>query len=211
MKRTGFKRREGPTSERETKPRARPAPKPGKCKHCKQRLEIVGKVIHDDCIPAFAAKVKAKSAAAKVKAEKAQDRATRERLKGIPDLIQEADKVFADFIRLRDKIAGHACISSGRPLDWSGNQTDAGHYRSRGAASHLRYHEDNCHAQSKHDNRFLAGNAVDYRIGLIARIGLARVEALEADNKPHKWTKEELIGIRDKYRAMVNAMKKEQA
>jgi hypothetical protein len=132
--------------------------------------------------------------------EKAETRARKEAIQTIPELIRLADRAFMDYIRARDKAAGHPCISSGRPLDWSGNKVDAGHYRSRGAASHLRYHEDNCHAQTKEENRFKAGNVVDYRINLIARIGLAAVEALEASNEPHKWTHEELRQIAATYR-----------
>jgi hypothetical protein len=132
-------------------------------------------------------------------------------LERIPDLIRAADQAFAAFIRERDRQAGLPCISSGKPLDWSGNQTDAGHYRSRGAASHLRYNEDNCHAQSKYENRHRAGNAVEYRIRLIARIGLARVEALESNNEVHHWTRDELRAIRDTYRSRVREMKKEAA
>ncbi|MBA3774673.1 MAG: recombination protein NinG [Ramlibacter sp.] len=41
------------------------------------------------------------------------------------------------------------------------------------------------------------------------RIGQARYEALEADNIPHKWTREELIGIRDDFRARLKELKKE--
>ena len=145
------------------------------------------------------------------KQERAQDRAKRASFERIPDLIAAADKEFASYIRERDRQAGYACISSGRPLDWTGNQVDAGHYRSRGAASHLRYNEDNCHAQSKHDNRHLGGNIVQYRINLIARIGLARVEALEADNTPHKWTHDELRAIRDQYKAKAKVLKREAA
>jgi hypothetical protein len=33
------------------------------------------------------------------------------------------------------------------------------------------------------------------------------VEALEASNEPHKWTREELIAIRDTYRAKLKALK----
>lgn len=94
-------------------------------------------------------------------------------------------------------------------MDWTGNAVDAGHYRSTGAASHLRFHEDNCHAQSKHDNQHLAGNAVDYRIGLIKRIGLVRVQALEADNTPHKWTRDELITIRVLYQRKTKVLKEQ--
>ena len=41
---------------------------------------------------------------------------------------------------------------------------------------------------------------MDYRIGLIQRIGLERVEALESSNAPHKWQREELIEVAQKYR-----------
>ena len=146
---------------------------------------------------------------AELKAERKDDRAKRDRMKSIPQLTAEAQREFNSFIRERDRQAGHACISSGRALDWSGNGVDAGHYRSVGAASHLRFDERNCHAQSKHDNQYKSGNAVDYRIGLIARIGLAAVEALEADNTPRKWTREELRGIKTKYAARRRALLKQ--
>ena len=48
---------------------------------------------------------------------------------------------------------------------------------------------------------------MDYRIGLMARVGLDAIEALEADNTPHKWTREELIAIRDTYKAKLKEMK----
>lgn len=140
-------------------------------------------------------------------AERAQVRKRREAIKTIPDLIKEAQREFNAYIRERDRLAGHVCVSSGRVLDWSGNSVDAGHYRSVGSASHLRFNENNCHAQSKHDNQWKSGNAVDYRIGLIERIGLEAVEALEADNRTHKWTRDELIAIKTLYRAKAKALK----
>jgi hypothetical protein len=154
----------------------------------------------------------AQSAATKraKKAERANDRAKGESLKTLPELLKEAQIQFNRCIRLRDMIAGHPCISSGRKLDWSGNATDAGHYRSIGAAGHLRFNEDNVHAQSKHDNQYKAGNVVEYRINLIARIGLERVEALENNNTVHKWTKDEVRAIRDTYRAKASQLAKEQ-
>lgn len=123
-------------------------------------------------------------------------------------ILREAQAAFNAYIRSRDRLAGFPCISSGRVLDWSGNNVDAGHYRSTGSAPHLRFDERNCHAQSKHDNRYLSGNAVDYRLGLISRIGLSEVEALEADQTPRKWRKDQLIEIRDSYRAKANALAK---
>lgn len=141
--------------------------------------------------------------------ERAEHRQAKEKVKTRSQHMQECQIAFNAYIRLRDQIAGHCCISSGRPLDWSGNATDAGHYRSVGSAPHLRFDERNCHAQSKQDNRFLSGNAVDYRIGLIARIGLEAVEELEADQSTRKYTIEDLKAIKAHYRAKVREMKKD--
>ena len=184
-----------------------------RCPHCKAKLEA-GQRIHPECIEpwaeAQAAKKEredAKRARAAAKVERAETKRRKEAIKTIPELTREAQIAFNAFIRARDQAAGYPCISSGRPLDWSGNAVDAGHYRSTGAAPHLRFNEDNCHAQSKFDNQWRAGNVVDYRIKLIERIGLERVEALEADNQVRKWTRQELIDIRDKYRAKTKEVK----
>lgn len=189
-------------------------PKPKRCKVCKAEftpLRPMQKACSIDCAKAMAVSERGKREAKEAARERVETRKRKEAIKTIPQLIAEADRAFMEWIRCRDRLAGHPCISSGRPLDWTANQVDAGHYRSRGAASHLRYHPDNCHAQAKQENRWLSGNAVDYRARLIERIGLARVEALESDNTPHKWAREELTEIRDEYRARVRAMKKEQA
>lgn len=154
-------------------------------------------------------RARVKREAEQKKTDIVQTRARKEAIKTIPVLIAEAQKEFNAFIRLRDQLAGHPCISSGRNLDWSGNGVDAGHYRSTGAASHLRFDERNCHAQSKHDNQYLAGNAVDYRINLIKRIGLSAVEALEADNDPIKWDRDVLRQLKTIYRAKTRALKRE--
>lgn len=186
--------------------------KSSKCPHCRTKLPE-GFRIHAECVEGWwtaqAAKRKAqaeRAAAKRRKVDRATDRARRRALETIPELIKAADKEFAAFIRLRDRLAGHPCVSSGRPLDWSGNQVDAGHYLSRGARSHLRYNEDNCHAQSKHDNQFRAGNVVAYRINLIKRIGIERVEALESNYEVHKWQADELRAIRETYKAKRKAL-----
>jgi hypothetical protein len=170
-----------------------------------------------DCMATYADKVAAKSAQRRAKAERvaAQEsrkviRLRKEALKTRSDWMKEAQRAFNAFVRARDQVAGYPCISSGRPLDWSGNGVDAGHYRSVGSAPHLRFNEDNCHAQSKHDNQWKSGNAVDYRINLIKRIGLERVEALEADNEPRKYRIHELKEIIETYRRKTKELKNEQ-
>ena len=140
--------------------------------------------------------------------ERSSIRARKEAIKTIPVLIKEAQREFNAYIRARDR--DQPCISCGAPPpDLSGLHAgrDAGHYRSVGSASHLRFHEDNVHAQCVHCNQWGAGRAVDYRIGLVARLDLARVEALEHNNTPNKWTHEELRGIRDTYRAKLKELK----
>lgn len=141
----------------------------------------------------------------KVDRDKKQERQTtkarKEAIKTIYDLIKEAQTAFNAFIRARD--SKQPCISCGKPPpDLSGLHAgrDAGHFRSTGSASHLRFDEDNCHAQCVKCNQYGAGMAIDYRISLIKRIGLERVERLESDNEVHKWTREELRRIKVIYR-----------
>src|SRR5574343_115741 len=173
--------------------------KPRKCRVCRndfQPVRCLQQTCSFDCEVKLglihAEKSKRKREKAERIAEIASTKILREKLKTKSEWMREAQTAFKQFIRLRDQLAGHPCISSGKPLDWSVNNVDAGHYRSRGSAPHLRFDERNCHAQSKKDNRYLSGNAVDYRIGLIARIGLEEVESLEADQTPKKYTIAEL-------------------
>lgn len=187
--------------------------KPKKCRVAACRASFVpSRMGQAVCSPACALidgprhAPKARKALADI--ERKDIKVRKEKLKSRGDHLREAQQAFNEFIRWRDQLAGHACISSGRPLDWSGNAVDAGHYRSVGSAPHLRFDERNCHAQSKQDNRFLSGNAVDYRIGLIARIGLAEVEALEADQSVRKYTVEEIKAIKATYRAKTRELKR---
>lgn len=179
-----------------------------RCPHCAKKLDA-GQRIHPECIEGYAEaqaakaeRKKAKEARAAAKVERAETRQRKEELKRIPDYIRTAQQAFNAFIRARD--AGKPCICCGRTeaqgYGTAAHGWDAGHYRSTGSASHLRFNEDNVHRQLVICNRHGAGRAVDYRIGLIARIGLERVEALEASNAPHKWQREELIEVTQKYR-----------
>ena len=131
----------------------------------------------------------------------------KEALKTRNDWIKETQVAFNAYIRERDK--DQTCICCGKPLGESklGGGFDCGHYRSTGSAPHLRFNEDNAHGQTKFCNRYRAGNAVDYRLGLIKRIGLERVEALEADNEPRKWTIDELKELKQKYKLKLKELK----
>ncbi|WP_339437055.1 recombination protein NinG [Pseudomonas sp. EL_65y_Pfl1_R32] len=190
--------------------------KPKKCRVATCRASFVpSRMGQAVCSPACAMidaprhEPKARKALADI--ERKDIKVRKEKLKSRGDHVREAQQAFNAYIRARDQAAGHLCISSGKPLDWSGNAVDAGHYRSVGSAPHLRFDERNCHAQSKQDNRFLSGNAVDYRIGLIARIGQDAVDALEADQSVRKYTVDEIKAIKAVYREKTRELKKGEA
>ena len=180
------------------------------CAHCETQFQPqrMGQRV---CSPTCARRVVAadkKQAKERAKVERAMDTAKRRSLETIPELIKKAQHAFNAFIRERDK--DQPCICCGRPLGASdvGGAFDCGHYRSTGSASHLRFDERNAHAQRKDCNRWGAGRAVDYRIGLVARIGLEAVESLEADNAPIKWDRDTLRQIAVIYRGKTRELRR---
>lgn len=182
-----------------------------KCKVCRSEFakrSMTHKCCTPECAEIFGREQTKKQVAKK---EREETKVRKEKLKRLADWIADAQVVFNKFIRLRD--AGLPCICCGRVATKGsiGGDYDCGHYRSRGSAGHLRFHEDNAHAQLKQCNRWGAGRAVDYRIGLIHRIGLERVEALEANNIPHKWTIEEVKGIIATYKRKIKELEASRA
>ncbi len=171
-------------------------PRMKKCRHCKASFQP-SKPLQVACSPLCAieiAKVK------RIKDERKDARERREKIKTVSDLKKEAETAVHAYVRSRDE--GKPCISCGTPLtaEGVGGGFDAGHYRSRGAADHLRYDADrNIFGQCKQCNRYLSGNAVAMRKGMIDRVGIGVVDAVENDNTAHKWTRDELIGIKAEY------------
>ncbi len=131
-------------------------------------------------------------------------------LKTKPQLTKELQKVFNAYIRQRDY--GNNCISCDKTIDWesstsTGGVCDAGHYLSVGSRVHLRFNEDNVHAQCKYCNNYLAGNPASYRVGLIKKIGLDRVKALECNSTVNKHSTEHLKGMIDYYKLNIKNIK----
>ena len=177
-------------------------PKIAKCKVCEGeylRLRPLQKVCGPACAMTHARQQTQKKAERQAKAERVATKAQLDAMRTKPQLTKLAQAAFNAYIRARD--AGKPCISCGTPLSNEPNTYDAGHYRSVGSAPHMRFVEDNCHGQCKHCNNYLAGNHVEYRKGLIARIGLHSVELIEADQVVRKYTKEGLQEIARHYRA----------
>jgi ribosomal protein L14E/L6E/L27E len=208
VKRSGFALRiPDPKARKEV-----PVHKPKKCRQCKETYTPVRSmqlVCSGTCGIAYAQAQTVKTVKEEQKAERKQDRERKTALKTRSDYIKEAQREFNKYIRLRDR--GQLCICCDQPLGSSevGGAYDCGHYRSVGSAPHLRFDPRNAHAQTKKCNRYGAGRAVDYRRGLVRRLGADVVEMLEADQSPKHYDIDQLKAIKAKYRALANQLEKQ--
>lgn len=141
-----------------------------------------------------AAAARAQKAAAKV--ERAETAALKAKAKPRAAYMREAQAALNKWIReVRDK--GKPCISCGHTDH--GQKFDAGHYITRGSRPNLALVENNLARQCHWCNVHLSGNQILFRRGLVARIGLEAVEALEADQEPRKYSIEQLQAIKADY------------
>jgi hypothetical protein len=181
-------------------------PKPKKCKCCPEKF-IPRNSLQTVCSPKCAIQLANQLSERKQKRlEKEQRAAWNKRkadVKPLSHWINMTQRAFNDYIRARD---GDICISCGSITAVSYH---AGHYRTTAAASQLRFNEDNVHSQCAACNVHHSGAIGPYRINLITKIGLQRVLALESNNEPHRYTREELDAIRAHYRALLRALVKQ--
>ena len=170
-----------------------------KCRICNATFEPRAStqvVCSWQCASVFTAKEKEKR-------DRKEYREKKEALKSRRDWLNDAQTAFNAYIRERDK--NLPCISCGRHHT---GQYHAGHYRSVAAASQLRYNEDNVHKQCQPCNTHKSGNAIEYRINLVKRIGLEKVEKLENDNTVVKWTIEQAKQIKELYNKKLKLLRK---
>ncbi|OPA88186.1 ninG protein [Pseudomonas fluorescens] len=192
--------------------------KPKKCRVATCRASFVpSRMGQAVCSPACAMidaprhEPKARKALADI--ERKDIKVRKEKLKTRADHLREAQAAVNDYVRLRD--ANLPCIScDSTPNDsdlMTGSRWDAGHYRSVGACPELRFEPLNIHRQCVKCNRNLSGNAVEYRIRMVLRIGAEKVAWLEGLHAPCKYTVEDIKAIKAEYRAKTRELKKEQA
>lgn len=191
--------------------------KPKKCKapgcgnHFKPSM-TTQKVCSIACAKAIAKDPKLQKVAAKAITKQTREdlKERRETLKTRREHMAEAQKAFNAYIRERD--AGLRCIScDSLPSDHdliTGSRWDAGHYRSVGACPELRFEPLNVHRQCVKCNRNLSGNAVEYRIRLVKRIGVDAVEWLEGPHKALRLTIEDLQAIKALYRQKLKDLRR---
>lgn len=139
------------------------------------------------------------------KEERKELREAREKIKTITDHLKDAQAAFNAYIRFRDK--NKPCISCGRHHK---GQMHAGHYRTVGACSSLRFDESNVHSQCAPCNNHKSGNITEYRINLIQKIGAKEVERLETAPKSRRWTVDEAKEIRLLYKEKLKQLKKDE-
>lgn len=147
----------------------------------------------------------------------------KEALKSRGDHMKDAEKAVRDYRRTYELSIGSGCISCGLSQEdiraaqgWkTGGAFDAGHFLGKGARPELRLVPNNIWLQCKSCNAGSSkyarkGETVSqgFRTGLIARIGLEAVEALEADHTPRKETVEQLKAITAEYRAKTRELKR---
>jgi len=190
-------------------------PRPKKCAVQTCRASFVPRASFQtwcspDCGVVIARAKQEKKRKALAQVERREIKVRKEKLKTRADHLREAQAAVNEYVRLRD--AHLPCIScDSMPNDndlMTGSRWDAGHYRSVGACPELRFEPLNIHRQCVKCNRNLSGNAVEYRIRLVLRIGAETVAWLEGPHEPRKYTVEEIKAIKAKYRALIKELKR---
>lgn len=125
----------------------------------------------------------------------------KEKNKKLSDYELEARAEFQKWIRIRDK--EQPCISCGIKV---AQKWDAGHYLKAELFSGLIFNEMNVHKQCVFCNHHKSGNELEYRDGLIKRYGAEyeqHLQDIKNLNRVKKYSKEELISIKNKYKEMI--------
>ena len=177
-------------------------PRQKACRHCEAAFTATRPMQHAcgvDCAIAIARAKREKAESNQAKrervAKRAEKAAARAKLKTRGDYLKECQQAFNAWVRERDH--AEPCISCQRH---HAGQYQAGHYLTVGAHPELRFEPDNCHKQCAPCNNHLSGNLIEYRKGLMAKIGQERVEWLEGPHEPKKYGIDDLKAMTGQYR-----------
>ena len=154
-----------------------------KCRYCKELFSPYNSLqpfcFKDSCIKEHNQKTREKKANKVKKDFKENDKST---------LVQLAQTLVNKYVRLRDK--GKPCISCN--YVGTDRQIHASHYKNVGGHQQLRFCTLNIWAGCSICNNYLSGNLVPYRVNLIDKIGLEKVEWLESNQERGHYTVEYL-------------------
>jgi hypothetical protein len=168
-----------------------------KCKSCSQPFIPVRPLQTACCVQCaidLGRKRSEKLTAAKARKEAKENREAKVKAKTRGQWMREAQAMFNRWIRKRDELL--PCVSCNRMHQ---GQLHAGHYQPTSTAPELRFDERNVNLQCAPCNTYRGGNLTEYRKGLIAKIGVQEVEALEGWNPPRRYTIDDLKAIKKEY------------
>lgn len=180
------------------------AQKPKTCRICKDKFVPVRPLQpvcqKFACGMEYGLQVIAKAKASKAAKEARAHREAKAAAKPRSWFMKAAQVAFNRWVRVRD--ADRPCISCGTTeAKW-----DAGHYRSVGSNPALRFEPLNNHKQCAQCNQHKSGNALEYRIGLIARIGQESVDWLEGPHEAKHYSIDDLKQIKADYTRMAKEL-----
>lgn len=171
-----------------------------RCKHCKEKFDPYHFnqkfCFKDECKKVWIETEKEKQ-------WRKRKRELKEEMETVQDLMKKAQKVFNEFIRLRDR--DKPCVSCSRELK---GKYDAGHFYSSGGHKAVTFNEDNVHGQCVYCNQHKHGNLEPYRVELINRIGQENfLELRYKSQETANYSREELRELIKKYKAKVKELK----
>ena len=185
-------------------------PRPKRCRNpdCRQQF-TPARPLQAVCSPACAVVVgriaTAKAAKRAEQVERQQIRKRKQAIKSLSELASDAQEYVNRYVRLRDR--AKPCVSCGRPASWQG-QWHASHLKSTGSNSALRFNLWNIHKACQPCNHRKGGNIGEYRIRVIDRIGLARLDWLDQHPRSRRYTREYLIRLKQVFARRCRAMEK---
>lgn len=138
-----------------------------KCRSCQRSFKPMN-TLQVACSPKCALSLAVQK---REKEQRKKHREDKDRIKSRSEWLSEAQSAFNKYIRSRD--AGRDCVSCGKP-DNGNHQRHASHFRSVGAASHLRFNLLNVHSSCATCNNIKSGNILGYLQELPNRIGRER-------------------------------------
>lgn len=190
-------------------------PRLKKCCECRQKFQpfksfdkVCGNI---ECKVSFGVKAAAKSKAKreaemrrKAISEKKADKEKLARLK--PGYLEgKAQDAINEYVRVRDY--DKPCISCGKSA-YSCTKWDAGHLKTRGANSFLRYHLWNINKQCVSCNQHNSGMVAEHERGIVARYGQARLDFLLTAPRLRRYSDEYLIRLAEIFRKKTRILKK---
>lgn len=187
--------------------------KPAKCKVCKEEYQKWTST-QKACSPKCAIEL---VQAARAKERRKDTRKRKQALKTLSDWLREAQTACNAYIRERDR--GLPCISCGRYdheiLErFTGGKWDAGHFKTRGAHTDLRFHPMNIHKQCKSCNggsgKYTKKKhtvSKQYKENIIKRIGQDMVDWLEGPHEAQNLIIDDAKEIKAYYREQLKVLK----